>query len=282
MAEVNGDPGPTLTGLHVSRHHGRPDGCKSRPCSPWCTRARARRARAGRRLRCSGGHRPAPHRRGPGPRTSSGPGRRVRTKPWSGRAKATLVGDGAPITTDRVRADEPYCSRKHRQHGTNVQVVARPDGAPLWCSRAAPGRTPDPTTARAHKTIRVRERQGVPVLADRACTGGGPHVTAGLERPPGGGSAPTQRTSTAPRRPGRRRTRSCAVLPAQHPAAAAPAFRAGTLKDGDPAQPPVKYDGGRTRMVPASSRRTALLTGGVRAWRTATASPTRVKYLTWS
>ncbi|CAL9345781.1 hypothetical protein SUDANB15_00358 [Streptomyces sp. enrichment culture] len=205
MAEVNGDPGPTLTGLHVSRHHGRPDGCKSRPCSPWCTRARARRARAGCRLRCSGGHRPAPHRRGPGPRTSSGPGRQVRTKPWSGREKATLVVDGAPITTDRVRADEPYCSRKHRQHGTNVQVVARPDGAPLWFSRAAPGRTPDLTTARAHKT----------------------------KRPPGGGSAPTQRTSTAPRRPGRRRTRSCAVLPAQHPTVAAPAFRAGTLKDGD-------------------------------------------------
>jgi transposase len=39
-----------------------------------------------------------------------------------------------------------------------------------------------------------RERQGVPVLADRAYTGAGAHVTTGLKRPPGRELTPTQRT----------------------------------------------------------------------------------------
>ncbi|MFF3313552.1 transposase family protein, partial [Streptomyces sp. NPDC002952] len=33
----------------------------------------------------------------------------------------------------------------------NVQVVARPDGTPLWFSRATPGRTHDLTAARAYQ-----------------------------------------------------------------------------------------------------------------------------------
>jgi hypothetical protein len=42
--------------------------------------------------------------------------------------------------------------------------------------------------------IRICERQGVPVLADRAYTGVGTHVTTGLKRPPGGELTRTQRT----------------------------------------------------------------------------------------
>lgn len=45
--------------------------------------------------------------------------------------------------------DEPHHSRKHQKHGMTMQVVARPDGTPLWCSRALPGRTHDLTAARA-------------------------------------------------------------------------------------------------------------------------------------
>lgn len=39
-----------------------------------------------------------------------------------------------------------------------------------------------------------RERQGIPILADRAYQGAGPWVTTGLKRPPGGELTPTQRT----------------------------------------------------------------------------------------
>ncbi len=54
-----------------------------------------------------------------------------------------VIVDGTLIPIDRVAADEPYYSmkhRKHRKHGMNVQVIARPDGTPLWFSRATPGR----------------------------------------------------------------------------------------------------------------------------------------------
>ena len=49
-----------------------------------------------------------------------------------------VIVDGTLIPTGRIAADQPYYSQKHKQHGMNVQVVARPDGTPLWFSRAAP------------------------------------------------------------------------------------------------------------------------------------------------
>lgn len=42
-----------------------------------------------------------------------------------------VIVDGTLVGTDRVRADEPYYSMKHRRHGMNVQAIARPDGTPL-------------------------------------------------------------------------------------------------------------------------------------------------------
>ncbi|MEU5296201.1 transposase family protein [Streptomyces umbrinus] len=98
-------------------------------------------------------------------------------------AECDRVGDG--------RAD--YCA-KHRRHGVNVQVVTNPTGDVLWISPALPGRTHDLTAVRSHKMVRVCERQGVPILADRAYIGAGPWVTRGLRRPPGGELTPTQRT----------------------------------------------------------------------------------------
>lgn len=65
-----------------------------------------------------------------------------------------VIVDGAPIPTHRIAADQPYRSQKHKQHGMNVQVVARPDGAPLWFSRATSGRTHLLTAARAHGTVK--------------------------------------------------------------------------------------------------------------------------------
>ena len=47
-----------------------------------------------------------------------------------------VIVDGTSIPTDRVAADEPYYSQKHKQHGMNVQVIARPDGTPHGVSPA--------------------------------------------------------------------------------------------------------------------------------------------------
>ncbi|WP_345012388.1 transposase family protein, partial [Streptomyces shaanxiensis] len=59
---------------------------------------------------------------------------------------------------------------------------------------ALPGRAHDLTAARTHRIIRICERQGVPVLADRAYMGAGSWVTTALRRPPGRDLTPTQQT----------------------------------------------------------------------------------------
>ncbi|MGC0407313.1 hypothetical protein RKD31_000556 [Streptomyces sp. SAI-163] len=63
-----------------------------------------------------------------------------------------VIVDGTLIPIDRIHADEPYYSMKHR---INVQVITRPDGTPLWFSRARPGRTHDLTAARAHGIVQA-------------------------------------------------------------------------------------------------------------------------------
>ncbi|GGU12275.1 hypothetical protein GCM10010272_66890 [Streptomyces lateritius] len=76
----------------------------------------------------------------------------------------------------------------------NVQVVADPAGNLLWISPALPGRTHDLTAARTHRIIRICERQGVPILADRAYIGAGPWVTTPIRRLPNRDLTTTQRT----------------------------------------------------------------------------------------
>lgn len=76
----------------------------------------------------------------------------------------------------------------------NVQVVADPAGKLLWISPALPGRTHDLTAARTHRIIRICERQGVPILADRAYIGAGSWVTTPIRRLPHQDLTATQRT----------------------------------------------------------------------------------------
>ncbi|MEU9602434.1 transposase family protein [Streptomyces sp. NPDC048109] len=102
--------------------------------------------------------------------------------------------DGTLAGCDRVGDSRADYSHKHRRHGVNVQLVTDPAGRLLWISPALPGRAHDLTAARTHRIIRICERQGVPVLADRAYIGAGPWVTTPLRRPPGGDLTPTQRT----------------------------------------------------------------------------------------
>lgn len=93
--------------------------------------------------------------------------------------------DGALAECDRVGDSQAGYSHKHRRHGVNVQVVTDPAGRLLWISPALPGRALDRTAARTHRIVQICERQGVPVLVDRAYLGAGPQVTTPLKRPPG-------------------------------------------------------------------------------------------------
>ncbi|MER5780174.1 transposase family protein [Streptomyces mobaraensis] len=102
--------------------------------------------------------------------------------------------DGTLAECDRVGDSRADYSHKHRRHGVNVQVVTDPAGRLLWISPALPGRAHDLTAARAHRIFRICERQGIPLLADRAYLGAGPWVTTSVRRPPGGDLSPTQRT----------------------------------------------------------------------------------------
>ena len=51
---------------------------------------------------------------------------------------AYLVIDGTVIPVDRVAADRPFYSGKHRRHGMNLQVISVPAGTSCGC----PGRCP--------------------------------------------------------------------------------------------------------------------------------------------
>ena len=56
---------------------------------------------------------------------------------------AYVVLDGTLIAADRVAADRPFYSGKHKRHGMNLQVIASPTGNILWVSGALPGSVHD-------------------------------------------------------------------------------------------------------------------------------------------
>ncbi|WP_214107830.1 transposase family protein [Acrocarpospora catenulata] len=82
-----------------------------------------------------------------------------------------LVLDGTLIRTDRVKADRPYYSAKHRVHGMNIQVIAGPDGTVIWTSGALPGSTHDLTAARIWGILRALDKAGIITLADKGYQG---------------------------------------------------------------------------------------------------------------
>jgi hypothetical protein len=102
--------------------------------------------------------------------------------------------DGTLAECDRLGDGRADYSAKHRRHGVNVQVVTDHHGEVLWLSPALSGRCHDLTAARAHRIIRICERQGVPVLADRAYIGAGAWVTTPARPPAGGELSLTQQT----------------------------------------------------------------------------------------
>ncbi|MEU4498134.1 transposase family protein [Streptomyces sp. NPDC023998] len=65
-------------------------------------------------------------------------------------SKVFVILDGTLLPIDRIAADRPFYSGKHKKHGMNVQVIADPAGRLLWASAALPGAVHDIRAARTH------------------------------------------------------------------------------------------------------------------------------------
>ncbi|GGW91242.1 hypothetical protein GCM10010321_00400 [Streptomyces chartreusis] len=106
--------------------------------------------------------------------------------------------DGTLAECERVGNSRADYSHKHRRHGVNVQEVTGPGGRLLWITPTMPGRARS-HCGRAHRIIRICERQGVPILTDRTYMGVGPWVTTPPRRLRGRDLTPNQQTiSRAP------------------------------------------------------------------------------------
>ncbi|MEV1026945.1 transposase family protein [Streptomyces sp. NPDC050264] len=92
------------------------------------------------------------------------------------REKAFVILDGTLLPIDRITADTPYYSGKHKRHGMNVQVLADPLGRRLWASPALPGPTHDLTAARQHGIIEALADAELKCWADKAYQGAGEPV----------------------------------------------------------------------------------------------------------
>lgn len=123
------------------------------------------------------------------------------------RAKAAglthLNLDGTVIRTDRVAAPGPngadlWWSGKHKHHGGNVQVIATPNGWPIWVSPVRPGREHDTTCARHHGLTaaldRIAAELGMPTLVDLGYENAGPGFRHPVKKPAGGELTEAQQT----------------------------------------------------------------------------------------
>uniref|UniRef100_UPI0024A9BF38 transposase family protein n=1 Tax=Streptomyces sp. CC208A TaxID=3044573 RepID=UPI0024A9BF38 len=88
-------------------------------------------------------------------------------------AKAYLILDGTLLPIDRIAADRPFYSGKHKRHGMNVQVIADPFGRLLWASPALPGAVHDIRAAREHGIVDALTEADIPCWADKAYRGAG-------------------------------------------------------------------------------------------------------------
>lgn len=86
---------------------------------------------------------------------------------------AFVILDGTLLPIDRIAADTPYSSGKHKRHGMNIQVLADPFGRLVWASPALPGSTHDLTAARTHGIVEALTDGQLKCWADKAYQGAG-------------------------------------------------------------------------------------------------------------
>jgi hypothetical protein len=84
---------------------------------------------------------------------------------------AYVVIDGTLLPIDRIAADRPFYSGKHKRHGVNLQVIASPDGTILWVSGELPGSTHDTAAARIWQIMTALEEAGLIALGDKGYHG---------------------------------------------------------------------------------------------------------------
>lgn len=84
-----------------------------------------------------------------------------------------MLLDGTLLPIDRVAADRPYYSGKHKRHGMNVQVLADPFGRLLWASPALPGAVHDVRAAREHGIVDALAEADITCWADKGYRGAG-------------------------------------------------------------------------------------------------------------
>ena len=84
---------------------------------------------------------------------------------------AYVVLDGTLIPVDRVAADRPFYSGKHKRHGMNLQVIASPGGDILWVSGALPGSVHDKKAEWIWGVLAELEAAGLVTLADKGYQG---------------------------------------------------------------------------------------------------------------
>ncbi|WP_236568058.1 MULTISPECIES: transposase family protein [unclassified Nocardiopsis] len=82
-----------------------------------------------------------------------------------------VIVDGTPIACDRLAADRPFYSGKHKQHGMDIQAVSAPDGEPVWTSWSLPGAVHDTRAARVWKIAERIEAAGLIGLGDKGYVG---------------------------------------------------------------------------------------------------------------
>ncbi|GAA2248994.1 IS5/IS1182 family transposase [Streptomyces atrovirens] len=87
--------------------------------------------------------------------------------------KAFVILDGTLLPIDRIAADRPFYSGKHKKHGMNVQVIADPPGRLLWASPALPGAVHDVRAAREHGIVDALAEAGISCWADKGYQGAG-------------------------------------------------------------------------------------------------------------
>jgi DDE superfamily endonuclease len=84
---------------------------------------------------------------------------------------AYVIVDGTRIPIDRVTADRPFYSGKHKRHGMNLQVISSPHGDILRVSGALPGSVHDKKAEWVWGVPDELENAGLVALADKGYQG---------------------------------------------------------------------------------------------------------------
>jgi len=87
-----------------------------------------------------------------------------------------VIVDGTLIACDRLAADRPFYSGKHKRHGMNIQIVTAPDGELPWVSGGLLGSVHDFRAARIFHLAGRISAAGLFGLGDKGYVGLSPVV----------------------------------------------------------------------------------------------------------